>query len=562
MSRGPAFGRGQRIAAVATRAVRYRRMRRLLLGCLAATWLAMTSSARGGGASRLVLDRADLEPTSIPNVSRLRLLVTTLDPTRNAGPLQIDGDKAWALKISGGDHHLPYAAGFYDGTQLATALVILVETTNDFDADLQTIKTSLDSQVLATLPSNTQVAVIGYAETTPAIKLGPIKAAQGKLGALAISASDAAPSLIRAVDRGIAALKKAKADPEGAPIRKILLIIGDGRDAEDDHAKITALGKKALKAGIRIDAVAYVPNLNFKPDPNNPKDKDKFAGSKGPLLNLGELSKQSQGAFRFVELGGEQGFNAAFERVHDEINRQYVLTFLVAPEEVTGKRVILATTKPALISNDVIVPAQPMCGGKECPTDGYCAADRCVQPRVEESRGILGWILLVIGGGVLLLGGATVAGVLIARRKKPKGPSFDAFMANAANVVEQAGAAPATAGMPAAAPAPAPAAPAVQAPIYGPQLFLMSGPNAGQRIALRHGFTMGKAPGSDLMLDQDSFASTNHAHILMDAAGNCTLVDKGSTNGTFVNGVRVSEYALTHGVAIRVGSTDVRFLAQ
>ena len=50
--------------------------------------------------------------------------------------------------------------------------------------------------------------------------------------------------------------------------------------------------------------------------------------------------------------------------------------------------------------------------------------------------------------------------------------------------------------------------------------------------------------------------------ILMDAAGNCTLIDKGSTNGTFVNGVRVSEYALTHGVSIRVGSTDVRFLAQ
>ncbi len=91
---------------------------------------------------------------------------------------------------------------------------------------------------------------------------------------------------------------------------------------------------------------------------------------------------------------------------------------------------------------------------------------------------------------------------------------------------------------------------------------MMSGPRTGERIALRHGFTMGKAPGSDLMLDQDGFASTNHAHILMDAAGTCTLIDLGSTNGTFVNGVRVSQYTLSHGVAIRVGSTDVRFLAQ
>ena len=59
-----------------------------------------------------------------------------------------------------------------------------------------------------------------------------------------------------------------------------------------------------------------------------------------------------------------------------------------------------------------------------------------------------------------------------------------------------------------------------------------------------------------------SFASSQHAQILMDTAGNCTLYDQGSTNGTFVNGVRVSQYALTHGVAIRVGSTELRFLAQ
>jgi len=107
---------------------------------------------------------------------------------------------------------------------------------------------------------------------------------------------------------------------------------------------------------------------------------------------------------------------------------------------------------------------------------------------------------------------------------------------------------------------PAQAAAPVQA--AQPVLFVLSGPRTGHRLPLHHGFVIGKAPGSHLVLDHDGFASGQHAMILMDARGNCTLVDQGSTNGTFVNGVRVTQVALTHGVAIRVGSTELRFLAQ
>ncbi|MCE9571573.1 MAG: FHA domain-containing protein [Deltaproteobacteria bacterium] len=534
-------------------------MRRLLLGCLAASWIATATPAHAGGtvSSRLVVDRADLEPTPMPGVARLRLLVTTLDPTRTAGPLAIYGDKAWKLRVSNGEKRLAYMAGFYDATTLPTAIVILVETTDDFKTDLPIIAAALDKQVLSTLPANTQVAVIGYSDKIGGgTKLGPVKQAQTKLAGLSTEAGDT-PKLVAAVEKGLTILRNAKADPEGVPVRKILLIIGDGRDLDEDRTKITNLGTRAGKAGVRIDTIAYVPNLKAPPGG--------VAGSKGPLLHLAELSKRSLGAFRYVELGGEQGFNAAFERVHDEINHQYVLTFLVAADEVAGKKVGVATDKPALVSNDVKVPIAPMCAGQECPADGYCAADRCVQPRVEEKRSILGWLLLLIGGGVALLGGLAVIGVVMTKRKHKKaGGALDAFLAGAPGIVDAAGNAPPTAGMPAVGgpPAPVAAPPAVAAPIYGPQLFIMNGPREGQRIGLRHGFTMGKAPGSDLMLDQDGFASTNHAHILMDAAGNCTLVDLGSTNGTFVNGVRVTQYSLSHGVAIRVGSTEVRFLAQ
>ena len=61
---------------------------------------------------------------------------------------------------------------------------------------------------------------------------------------------------------------------------------------------------------------------------------------------------------------------------------------------------------------------------------------------------------------------------------------------------------------------------------------------------------------------EDGFTSSHHAQIGMDAQGNCWLDDLGSTNGTFVNGVRITQKALDHGVTVRIGSMEIRFLAQ
>jgi pSer/pThr/pTyr-binding forkhead associated (FHA) protein len=48
----------------------------------------------------------------------------------------------------------------------------------------------------------------------------------------------------------------------------------------------------------------------------------------------------------------------------------------------------------------------------------------------------------------------------------------------------------------------------------------------------------------------------------MDGGGNCQIFDRGSTNGTFVNGSRITQLALQHGAQIRIGSTELIFLAQ
>jgi pSer/pThr/pTyr-binding forkhead associated (FHA) protein len=48
----------------------------------------------------------------------------------------------------------------------------------------------------------------------------------------------------------------------------------------------------------------------------------------------------------------------------------------------------------------------------------------------------------------------------------------------------------------------------------------------------------------------------------MDQFNNCRVYDLNSTNGTFSNGVRITDYHLDHGATIRVGSTEIRFLSQ
>jgi pSer/pThr/pTyr-binding forkhead associated (FHA) protein len=95
----------------------------------------------------------------------------------------------------------------------------------------------------------------------------------------------------------------------------------------------------------------------------------------------------------------------------------------------------------------------------------------------------------------------------------------------------------------------------------GPALLVITGPRAGQRVPLANGFTIGKAPTSSLVLD-DGYTSSQHAQVGMDQLGTCRLYDRNSTNGTFVNGVRVTEVVLDHGMSVRIGSTELRFLAQ
>ena len=75
------------------------------------------------------------------------------------------------------------------------------------------------------------------------------------------------------------------------------------------------------------------------------------------------------------------------------------------------------------------------------------------------------------------------------------------------------------------------------------------------------GINIGRSAQNDVALDEDEFASANHARVEPRRDG-VWLEDVGSTNGTFVNGVKVSRARkLTPGDLVRVGETDFRFEA-
>lgn len=90
-----------------------------------------------------------------------------------------------------------------------------------------------------------------------------------------------------------------------------------------------------------------------------------------------------------------------------------------------------------------------------------------------------------------------------------------------------------------------------------PVLVVLSGPDAGRRIVLSGSGLLGRDPAADFSI-RDEGASWQHARI--EDRGDCwTIVDLGSTNGTFVGGQPIEEKILGPGDTVMIGETLMRF---
>jgi hypothetical protein len=82
----------------------------------------------------------------------------------------------------------------------------------------------------------------------------------------------------------------------------------------------------------------------------------------------------------------------------------------------------------------------------------------------------------------------------------------------------------------------------------------------GERFTLDSApLTAGRSADNDIALDADEFASGQHARFQPRADG-IWIEDTGSTNGTYLNGIRITRpRKLAPGDVVRIGETDLRF---
>jgi len=87
------------------------------------------------------------------------------------------------------------------------------------------------------------------------------------------------------------------------------------------------------------------------------------------------------------------------------------------------------------------------------------------------------------------------------------------------------------------------------------RIVITSGPRAGLELELPEtGLTIGRSSGSGLQITDD-YTSTNHAKIVR-WRDQWVVQDLGSTNGTFVEGKRISESTTVRvGSSVRIGTT-------
>ena len=92
-----------------------------------------------------------------------------------------------------------------------------------------------------------------------------------------------------------------------------------------------------------------------------------------------------------------------------------------------------------------------------------------------------------------------------------------------------------------------------------PDLVVFYGRNIGERFAIdKPNFRIGRVPGCEVVLDGDG-VSREHARIIREGK-DYILEDLGSTNGTFLNDVKVSKETLKAGDQIKIGDVVLKFV--
>jgi hypothetical protein len=183
---------------------------------------------------------------------------------------------------------------------LSVALVLQADLT--YRPDFERL-TQLTRTFLRALPARTQVWVWTYGEAV-------IARAQGTTPDLAADSIAQIFAVDRVGSTAFQAWQQAFTALGGAPGRRFLVSVSDGKNEAPDRAAVRALGDQLAAAGILFHPLAYSP-----------------ADDREPMLHLGELAKRSGGTFR---LGTSlSDLEAQLANLSAQLERRWILSFAV-----------------------------------------------------------------------------------------------------------------------------------------------------------------------------------------------------------------------------------------
>ena len=190
------------------------------------------------------------------------------------------------------------------------------------------------------------------------------------------------------------------------------------------------------------------------------------------------------------------------------------------------------------------------------------------QPAAPQQDASSGWIGILIAVAIGYTGfryaqnkGFTVVGMLTkAGVTLPKDPDPVPQAQRPGNSATSLPPLPGLDALP--SPTPGTAAPSPMAGIAasGPLVLVATdGQASGKRFKLSGTITIGREMSCDIPLTNDQTISRDHAEVLCSPDGSYTVTDKGSSNGTFVNSIRVTGSAqLVAGDTLVVGAQRFR----
>jgi hypothetical protein len=580
------------------------------LAALASLTLALWAGPAGAAPPPLVrIDRIESEPSLFEGLTRLQIFATAVD-LHGVFRDDLAGERAWKLRIGNRPLRAPYLLGTFRHVDDELLVAVVVETAGPFGDALPEVRTQLES-FLEALPRNTRVLLLGYDDDVEGGRRpADIARVRQAVAGLDANASSTEFKLIEAVDQAREALARSRPETPGMGQRKIIVVISDGKDVDPTPANYRAVSRRAGTQGIRIHTLGFPADRNRHPLYGLAEMSKQSGGTFRLVLT------KSGFAGHFEQLAREinDQYVLTYFVPEDQIARKRI--------QIEAKDIVSESARvPRTTCGGETCAAGEFCAAMRCVAPaqpkglgfmGWLLVIGGVLVGLVVAVGLLGVLLGWLqrrrqrqgeagaeagpeaGMPAGMPAGAPAEGAKpeepVVQRVIPQGPFGQPVQptqgrapaqgvagtgqhAPVAGTGKHAPVAGTGQHAPVAGPGPSgphrvlPTGPAgglsgAMPAAAAPSLLILNGMHAGKRVPLHHGFVIGTAAGSHLLISDDRFASSHHAHVLMDAAGGCTLVDRASTNGTYINGVRMREQRLVHGMSIKIGSTEARFLSQ